>query len=221
MSDCCQAASRHFDEKVAEQDLAASRTKGLDKRARLLLGALRRSGVSGRSVLDVGAGVGMLSLELLKAGASRACLADASPAYVGAASREAARSGLSDRVETVLGDFVETAGGMSAADILVMDRVVCCYAEWLPLLKAAMTRGRSVIGMTYPRARPDVRLVIGFENLLRRLKGNLFRTFVHPPAAMQAALEGGGWRLRYRGSTFLWRIDVYAREGEKGITGKP
>jgi SAM-dependent methyltransferase len=207
---CCGPAIRHFDQAIAERDLTRYRQKGLDKRARLLLEALRRSGVSGRSVLDVGSGCGALSLELLKAGAAGAMLADASPAYLAAARTEAARSGLADRVAIVPGDFVETVARIPTADIVILDRVICCYPDWPPLLAAAMGRGRTVLGLTYPRARPDVRVAIALENLRRRLKGDAFRAFVHPPAAMEATLRAGGWRLIGRRGTLMWRVDVYA-----------
>jgi len=210
-SSCCQATSRHFDATIATKDVARYREKGLDKRAKLLLEALRRAGVAGRTVLDVGSGVGGMSFELLKAGASGAVLADASPAYLAAASAEAARAGVLDRVELVPGDFVETVGGIPAADIVVLDRVVCCYPSWSPLLAAAMSRGRALLGLVYPPARPDVRLVIALDNLRRRLKGDAFRAFVHPPAAMEAALRAEGWRLTSRQGTFAWRIDLYTR----------
>jgi SAM-dependent methyltransferase len=202
---------RHFDEAIAARDLARYGKKGLDKRARLLVAALLRSGAAGQSVLDVGSGAGSLSFELLKAGALRATLADASPAYLAAATLEATRLGLAERVDAVAGDFVETADRTPEADIVVLDRVVCCYPAGAPLLAAAMSRGRVLMGITYPRARPDVRLVIGFENLKRRLKGDAFRAFVHPPAAMRAALRAGGWRLLKRSGTFAWQIDLYAR----------
>lgn len=207
---CCDAAARHFDAAVAEKDAAQYRERGLDKRARLLLNALRRAGVSGRTVLDIGSGVGALSFELLTAGASNATLADASPAYMAAARAEAAHAGVLDRLELIQGDFVETVRGIPAADIVVLDRVVCCYPAWTPLLAAAMSRGRALLGLTYPRARADVRLVMAIENLRRRLKGDAFRAFVHPPAAMEAALRANGWRLVSRGGTFVWRVDLYA-----------
>jgi SAM-dependent methyltransferase len=213
MSDCCCGpAIRHFDQTIAEQDIARYRRKGLEKRARLLLESIHRSGLSGRSVLDVGSGVGTLSLELLKAGATHATLADASPAYLAAAKTEAARARLVDRVDVVPGDFVETVDRISPADIVVLDRVVCCYPAWPALLTAAMSRGRALLGLTYPRARADVRLVIAIENLRRRLKGDAFRAFVHPPMAMRAALRTNGWRLLYRGGTYAWRVDLYERE---------
>lgn len=201
---------RHFDQAIAELDIDHYRQHGLDKRARLLMEALRRAGVSGRSVLDVGSGVGAMSFELLKAGASHAILADASPAYLAAAKGEAARAGVADRLELVQGDFVETVTGIPSADIVVLDRVVCCYPAWSPLLAAAMSRGSSLLGLTYPRARPDVQLVLAIENFRRRLKGDGFRAFVHSPAAMEAALRARGWRLVSRRGTVMWQVDLYA-----------
>jgi magnesium-protoporphyrin O-methyltransferase len=212
MSDhCCGPAIRHFDHAIAESDLARYRRKGLDKRARLLLDGIRRSGLSGRSVLDVGSGAGTLSLELLKAGATHATLADASPTYLAAAKTEAARASLLGRIDVVAGDFVETVDRISPADIVILDRVVCCYPASGALLAAAMSRGRALLGLTYPRARADVRLIIAIDNLRRRLKGDAFRAFVHPPATMQADLQAGGWRLMSRGGTFAWRVDLYRR----------
>jgi magnesium-protoporphyrin O-methyltransferase len=209
---CCGPAIRHFDQGIAEADLARYRQNGLDKRARLLLEGIRRSGLSGRSVLDVGSGAGALSLELLKAGAAHATLADASPAYLAVAKTEAARAGVVDRVDIIPGDVVETVDRIPPADIVVLDRVICCYPAWPALLAAAMSRGRALLGLTYPRARADVRLVFAFDNLRRRLKGDAFRAFVHPPAEMQRVLHDHGWRLHDRTGTFVWRVDLYGRE---------
>jgi magnesium-protoporphyrin O-methyltransferase len=159
--------------------------------------------------------VGALSFELLKAGASHAILADASPAYLAAANAEAARTNVVDRLELIPGDFVETVSMIPAADIVVLDRVVCCYPVWSALLAAAMSRGRALLGLTYPRARADVRLLLAVENFRRRLKGDPFRAFVHSPTAMQGALRARGWRLVSRGGTFMWRVDLYARSTDE------
>jgi SAM-dependent methyltransferase len=215
---CCGAAAGHFDPAIAEADLEHYRRHGLDRRAKLLLEALRRAGVPGRTVLDIGSGAGALSFELLKAGASRAILADASTAYLSAARAESDRASLSDRLQFVAGDFVDTAHDVPVADIVVLDRAVCCYPAWAPLVAAAMSRGRVLLGLSYPRARLDVRFVIGLENLRRRWKGDAFRAFVHPPAAMEAALHAGGWRLVSRRGTFVWRVDLYQRSATPGVS---
>lgn len=173
---------------------------------------LLQTGMTGRSILDVGSGVGTITLELLKRGAANAVLADASPAYLDAAREEAMRAGFADRVRVAPGDFVDTSSAIEAADVVVLDRVVCCYPAWQPLLAAAARCCRRTLALTYPRNRLDVRLMIGIENARRRWSGDGFRAYVHSPVAMDAALRDHGFRRISHTGTFSWNIDLYVRE---------
>jgi len=170
-------------------------------------------GVPGRSALDVGGGVGMLAFELLKRGASRVVLADASSANLEAARDEATRANLGDRIRFALGDFTAVAAALEPADIVVLDRVVCCYPEWKPLLERASDRCLKIFALSYPKNRLDVRLSIAFENWRRRWRGDPFRAFVHSPSQMRGTLEAAGLRHMRRTGTLFWRIDLYARPG--------
>jgi predicted methyltransferase len=49
------------------------------------------------------------------------------------------------------------------------------------------------------------------ENAVRRWRGNLFRTFVHPPAEMQRIVEAAGFKLTTRRCTLAWSADVFVR----------
>lgn len=209
----CRATADHFDARVAEGDRQRYKRKGLDKRAGRLVEALTEFGVGGSSVLDVGSGIGMISLELLKRGAASATLADVSPAYLQVARAEAVELRLVDQMEFIEGDFVETSGQISQSDVVVMDRAICCYPAWRPLMTAAAERCRRALVMTYPRNRPDIKLALGLENLQRRFKKDTFRAFVHPPREMDAALCEMGLRRVHRAGTWVWHIDLYARDG--------
>ena len=57
----------------AAKDLKRYRAKGPDKTTRLLVEALEALGVTGASILDIGAGIGVVHHELLSAGARSAC----------------------------------------------------------------------------------------------------------------------------------------------------
>jgi SAM-dependent methyltransferase len=212
---CCAPASRaisaHFNTAVAEGDRRRYQASGPEKRARKLIDALERVGVRDRTILDVGAGIGVISLELLKRGAASATLADASTSYLTAARAEGQALGLTDRLQFVEGDFVDTSTSLQDADIVVMDRSVCCYPDWRPLLAAAARHARQVLALTYPRDRLGVRAVIGLENLRRRWAKNEFRTFVHPPEQLVSALEALGFRRVDRVQMFVWMIEVYGR----------
>src|SRR5262249_42191191 len=98
-----------------------------------------------------------------------------------------------------------------SADIVSMDRVVCCYPDFKALLGAAASRARRVLALSYPNDRWYVRVVIAVENLLRMAAGNGFRAFVHAPSAMGAVLEGAGWRRMARRTTLVWAVERWGR----------
>ena len=208
---CCDATERHFRQSVAKRDLRRYNREGPDATTRLLLAALRESAVFGASLLDVGGGVGVLCFELLSAGVSRATLAEASPAYLDAARREAERRGRQDQLRFIGGDFVNLAEGIEPADIVTMHRVICCYPAYAMLLTQALGRCLRLFAFTYPRDRWYVRWVFGLENLARRFAGNSFRTFVHPASVMKGMIQEAGFRSVSRRATLAWCIEIYSR----------
>ena len=66
----CQGIESLFSEKAARRELRSYRRKGPTKSTRALLAALESAGVRGRSLLDIGGGVGAIQHELMRAGAS-------------------------------------------------------------------------------------------------------------------------------------------------------
>jgi magnesium-protoporphyrin O-methyltransferase len=214
---CCSGharyaeAERQFGPAIAARDLERYRRKGPDSTSRLLLNAVRGHVNGATSVLDIGAGVGVLDFELLANGVSSATLVDASPAYLDAAGREAESRQVADRLRCVVGDFAVLADGIESADVVTMHRVVCCYPDHASLLRAAATHARRVFAFSYPRDRWYIRLWLALENVRRRLFGNPFRTFVHAPVEMEARVTQNGFVRTHRSKTFVWSIDVYAR----------
>ena len=170
-------------------------------------------------MLDVGAGIAWLSFELLGAGAERATAVEAAPAYLAAACDEARRRNLTDRLDLMSGDFVAIAGDVAPADVVAMDRVVCCYPAYEALLEAAVQRSRRLFAFSYPSDRWYVRLVVATQNLARALLRNPYRGFVHPAPAMAALLERHGFLRRQRRETLAWTADLYVRaDGREGTT---
>jgi 2-polyprenyl-3-methyl-5-hydroxy-6-metoxy-1,4-benzoquinol methylase len=205
----CYGIDGHFDTTIAARDLRQYQRQGPNKTTALIRDSLSAHGISGATVLDIGAGIGTLSFELLRAGASRAVGIDLSPAYVEVAQAEASRQ----RMEAAfrVGDFVDVANELTAADIVVLDRVICCYPHAEPLLNAATERSRRLFALSYPKDRWDVRTVLAFDNLKRRLKSETFRSFVHDPLLLQRVIERSGFRRVARSQTFVWRVDTFIR----------
>jgi SAM-dependent methyltransferase len=210
---CCECAcyDAQFSATVAAADLKRYRKKGPDKTTRLLLDALAAQGVQDASVLDVGGGVGVVHHELLDRGARSAINVDAAPAYLRAAREEAERRGHAERVSFLEGDFVALAPTVAPADVVTLDRVICCYAHMEPLVAASAARARRLYGAVFPRDTWLLKGVFALSNVVRRIRGRGFRTYLHPPPAIDSVLRQQGLRLRSCRDTLVWRVAVYAR----------
>lgn len=212
MSCQCQGIAQMFDERVARRELRQFRRRGARKSTRQLLELLRAHGVRGRSVLDIGGGIGAIHHALLAEGAASAVHVDASAAYLEAAREEAERRGTRDRVTFVAGDFTRVAADVAPADIVTLDRVICCYDDMPGLVRTSAERARSLYGLVYPRdERATVRMLAPLANWFLRVRGSCFRVFVHPTAAVERELAALGFRRLGRRTTAGWQAVVWGR----------
>jgi 2-polyprenyl-3-methyl-5-hydroxy-6-metoxy-1,4-benzoquinol methylase len=215
---CCTgycAAAAQFDSKVAERDLRRYRRRGADTTTRLMLAEVRRWPLEGRHVLDVGGGIGVIIGELADTRLASATMVEASLAYLEVARREVGLKFGSRPIQFVLGDFAVIAGTLPDADVVTLDRVVCCYPDAEALLGAAAARTRQLLAFTYPRARWYVRTMIALVNFWLRLTGKKFRAFVHSPERMAAVLEASGLMRATQRGTLVWMLDLYYRGGTR------
>jgi len=212
MSCChCAAADGVFGEKIARKDLARYRKRGPNATTRWLIEAVRDQRVKGAHLLDIGSGIGVLSHELLTDTAAHATLVDESSAYQTVARDLAAELGTGERLTFVHGDFVQVKPALSDVDLVTLDRVVCCYPEYSPLLRAVADTGARWCALAYPRNGWHIRAVISILNLGFRLRRSDFRVFVHPEARMMEILEAAGFHSRSVGGTFVWRTRLLER----------
>ncbi len=196
---------------MAERDLRRYRRRCAGATTRLLLAELRRWPLEGRRLLDVGGGIGIISRELAGTGVASATIVEASPAYLEVTRREAGSQYGSRPTQFILRDFALIAGTLPEADVVTLDRVVCCYPDAEALLRQAAGQARQLLAFTYPRDRWYVRTLIVLENLWLRLTGKEFRAFVHTPERMGAVLEAAGLVRATRRETLVWTLDLYRR----------
>jgi len=203
-------ADRQFTAAKAEKELRAYRQGRLGPTTRLLRNAVVDAALNHGSLLDLGAGVGSLTFELLERGMDAATVVDASAAYVAAAGDEAQRHGRADAITIIRGDIVEIADSLPVATLVTLDRVVCCYQAFEPLLAKAVRHAEKGFALSYPRDRWFVRASMSLENA-RRARKTGFRTFVHPPPLMGRVIEREGFVLRVRRTTLMWAVEVFTR----------
>ena len=94
---------------------------------------------------------------------------------------------------------------------MALDRVVCCYPSFAPLLEASARHATRCLAISYPRDVWYMRGAVVVDNALRRLRGESFRTFVHPADRMVAIVERCGLTLAARRRTPVWSADVFVR----------
>jgi 2-polyprenyl-3-methyl-5-hydroxy-6-metoxy-1,4-benzoquinol methylase len=211
--DCCQCQGieAEFNRKTAARQLRRYRENGLAKTTVMLTDALTREGVDGMTLLDIGGGIGAIQHELLAAGAKAATNVEASTAYIEAAREEAGRRGQADRVAYHPGDFVDLAPGIGPADIVTLDRVICCYHDMGELVGASSARAQRLYGLVYPRDTWWTRLGITLLNLVLWVQRSPFRTFIHATQEVDAVVRGNGLERRFYEKTLVWQVVVYAR----------
>jgi len=200
-----------FGEDEAKANLKDYRKRGPANQTKLILEAVRSLGLKNASLLDVGGGIGTIHHELLKDVASEATHVDASSAYLKIATEEAERLGHSEQVKFIHADFTDVAGELPQVDVVTLDRVVCCYPNFRELLKAASSKSRMAIAMTYPRETWWLKTGMAVANFFQRLRNDPFRIFIHPVAEMESLLNGEGLQRVSVRRLFVWEMALYQR----------
>lgn len=209
----CKDSHELFDRTKAEKQLRTYRQSGLpNKSTGLLIDGLKSLNLDGKTLLDVGGGVGMIQYELLSEGLSGATMVEASPAYLEVAQNEARQRGYADRISHRYGDFVELAPEISAADLVTLDRVICCYPHLQELVQASTAKAKRWYGVVYPKERWYNQLGERLANTYFWIRNMDFRLYVH--ADVDATIRAEGFAPFYEAGTILWRVALYERQDD-------
>jgi len=208
--DCGCRGATTCSTREAKADLQRLREHGPDRTTTALLDAILADGVRGATLLDVGGGVGAIQLRLLDEGLASAWSVDASPAYVRLARTEATRRGYRDRTNGRVGDFVQIADEVPAADIVTLDRVVCCYPDPATLVARAAEHARTTVGLVYPRTSWWIRAVSRVANaVLPRFRQQPI--YIHSDKVVRDPLRAAGFVDRPVARTLIWQVHLYTR----------
>ncbi len=196
------------------------RRRGLRGTAADLVEMLGSPGGQSLSLLEVGGGLGEIQVTLLETGS----VVEVTNIELSSSWEERGRQllrerGLEERVNRLVGDFVDEADGIDEADLVVLHRVLCCYPYWERMLDAAATRARRRLGFTVPVDRWWTHTAIRAVNLLLCVRRMSFRVYVHPPEAMIRRLESADFSMVGDHAGIVWRTMVFEREVD-GASGR-
>jgi SAM-dependent methyltransferase len=203
-----------FDD-LAHDRCCKYKSKGLTASSQVLLDFISQNGLVGKTVLDIGCGTGFFALETLRHGASSCIGVDLSSAAIQEANEFAKESGLQDRAR------FEVANAASAqpasSDIVVMDKVICCYPDADALLKTASESSRAMLGFVVPRdqglMKPVMRCGTAVINLVERLRKSGFRMYLHHLGSVDKLLIENGFQQANKAKSRFWLVFLYRRIG--------
>ena len=206
---CCSqyGCDEFFGERFARRAARRYRQRGLDGTAARLRDYLAAR--DGRTALEVGGGVGALVAELVKGSVETGTLVEVVPAYEPFAQQLFQEAGVD--VEFRLADLVSEPAGVEPADLVALNKVVCCTPAGPALVGVAAAHARVALAFSYPRERAPFRAFARLQNIAFRLAGRRFRVFVHPRAQLFRAAESQGLRLADEHEGFVWATAGFER----------
>jgi hypothetical protein len=176
-----------------------------------MVAAASVDGVEGARVLEIGGGIGTLQTELLLAGAETGEVVELVASYEPCAHELARVTGLAERTSFRIVDILDEPEAVDPADVVVMNRVVCCSPDGVALAREAARLARRTLVLSFPRDLVWSRAAARFMNAGFRLLGWSFRMFIHPRTALVAAAEAEGMRLAAGGRGALWEFAALQR----------
>src|SRR5436309_16039703 len=205
--------AKTFDD-LAHDCCCKYKSKGLTASTEVLLGLLTEKGLVGKTVLDIGCGTGFFALKTLRHGASSCIGVDLSSAAIHEANEFAKESGLQDRARFEVAD---AASIQHAADIVVMDKVLCCYPDADALLKTAFASSSDLYGFVIQRdeglMKAVMRIGTGLINLVERMRKTGFRLYLHPLRFLDKLLVDNGLQQSNKAKSRFWLVFLYKRAG--------
>jgi tRNA1(Val) A37 N6-methylase TrmN6 len=207
---CC-GADLFFDKKTADKKYKSYLKKGPSRVTSKIIQQLEEHTVKGKSLVDVGGGVGALQWWFLENGGSKTTDIDASTGYLEQAEEHAYKNGWEAQTTFEMGDCVEVYPQIKEVDFITLDKVVCCYPNFKEILEATCDKSPQSISLSYPM---DGFIAEGIQSIgaiVMKLRGSFFRPYVHSVKEIRAVFAVKGYMRMSYNLAFPWHVETYVR----------
>lgn len=210
---CCSLHDRFFDNKIASKDLKRYKKNGPGKSTRKLLDILdeliKESANDYTSLLDIGGGIGSIPLALSSRGFSNFTSVEASSAYQQIQKKEFENQNLDVKADFILGDFTDVSDQVNHADVVTLDKVICCYDDYRLLVTTSVSKSNHILAIVIPRNVWWVKAVVNVSVFIRRIFGSRFKIFVHPIEEIERIILDHGFKNLHDSFQREWHLLVY------------
>jgi hypothetical protein len=196
---------------MARRSLESYRSKGHGELDQRLVEVSSAGGLAGARVLEIGGGIGTIQAELLEAGAERGEVVELVSAWEPYARELARDKGLETRTSFRVADVLESPESVEPADVVVLNRVVCCSPDGVKLAGAAARLAARTLVLSFPRNTFCLRLGLRAVNTGMWIARRSFRVFAHPRDALIGAAAAEGLRLAETGREGVWEFAALRR----------
>ena len=103
------------------------------------------------------------------------------------------------------------ASNVDSADIVTLDKVICCYDDMSELVGLSSKLARKIYAVIYPRDVWWTKLAFLMMNFYTRIKGCSFRTFIHPTQKVEEIIFENGLKRNYYTTTLIWQVAIFTK----------
>lgn len=206
---CC-GADRLFKLKSAQKEFRRYKKKGPVRSTRKLLSLLSVYDQEGKSLLDIGGGIGSIQWEFVRKGGVKTTDVDSSSAYLRVAS-EYAKEIKHHGAQFIMSDFNDVHEELDRHDLVTLDKVICCYPDYESLLGNALSKAETALALTMPIGGWLSKIMVKLTGLYLTLRKNPFRNYIHNPKMVHEFIESKGFIQSGRAFSFPWFVWVYER----------
>ena len=213
---CCQGnindLENTFGSDRAQRDAKRYLARGLDKRAQKLIAYVAEKLPADATALEIGCGAGGVHHELLRRDVVASVVGvDASSSYLAAATENAATLGLQDRVDYRHADFAQSAESIPTANLVILDRVICCYPHLEALLGKAAEHTTQFLAISFPVDRWWVHLGHRVADLFLKSMNSGYHSYIHALDDIIAVAATAGLQPVQTDRRHVWQIAVFER----------
>ncbi len=207
---CC-GADLFFNKKTAAKEYRKYLKKGPSRVTAKIIEQLDSQNVGGKSMVDVGGGIGALQWWFLQKGGNKTTDIDASSGYLKQAENHASKNGWQDKTHFIMGDCTDVYKEIEDPHFITLDKVVCCYPNYKEILELTCEKSTGHISLSYPMDGIISQTLRWFGDLYFRLVKNPYRPFVHPVKDIRNVFAERGYQRIAHDLAFPWHVETYAR----------